>query len=65
MWVTPHETEVTSLNFPFPLLLYGLTKLRSYGNVPQSHAILYYSQRTFKGGLLITEDTEILNTAHV
>ncbi|GLU06698.1 hypothetical protein SLE2022_237040 [Rubroshorea leprosula] len=40
-----------------------LTRQRSYGNVPQPHAILYYSQRTTKGGLVITEATGVSNTA--
>ncbi|KAL8133192.1 12-oxophytodienoate reductase 1-like isoform X2 [Apium graveolens] len=34
-----------------------------YGNVPQPHAILYYSQRTTKGGLLISEAAPISDTA--
>ena len=37
--------------------------MRSYGNVPQPHAILHYSQRTTKGGLLIAEATVISDTA--
>ncbi|KAF2296968.1 hypothetical protein GH714_013785 [Hevea brasiliensis] len=32
-------------------------------NVPQPHAILYYSQRTTKGGLLIAEATGVSDTA--
>ncbi|CAN6678748.1 unnamed protein product [Malus baccata var. baccata] len=36
---------------------------RSYGHVPQPHAILYYSQRTSNGGLLITEATGVSDTA--
>ncbi|KAK4724812.1 hypothetical protein R3W88_027591 [Solanum pinnatisectum] len=40
-------------------LLAPLTRQRCYGNVPQPHAILYYSQRTTKGGLLIGEATVI------
>ncbi|KAK2658989.1 hypothetical protein Ddye_005522 [Dipteronia dyeriana] len=36
---------------------------RSYNNVPQPHAILYYSQRTTKGGFLIAEATGVSNTA--
>ncbi|KAL6180319.1 hypothetical protein ACLB2K_046983 [Fragaria x ananassa] len=45
------------------VVLAPLTRQRSYGNVPQPHAILYYSQRTSKGGLLITEATGISKTA--
>jgi len=42
-----------------------LTRQRSYGNVPQPHAILYYSQRATgsNGGLLITEATGVSDTA--
>ncbi|KAJ8570933.1 hypothetical protein K7X08_037905 [Anisodus acutangulus] len=45
------------------VVLAPLTRQRSYGNVPQPHAILYYSQRTTKGGLLIAEATVISDTA--
>ncbi|GKV53939.1 hypothetical protein SLEP1_g60450, partial [Rubroshorea leprosula] len=45
------------------IVMAPLTRQRSYGNVPQPHAILYYSQRTTKGGLLITEATGVSNTA--
>ncbi|KAK8970460.1 putative 12-oxophytodienoate reductase 4 [Platanthera guangdongensis] len=44
-------------------VLAPLTRSRSYGNVPQPHAILYYSQRTTKGGLLIAEATGVSETA--
>ncbi|XVF24649.1 hypothetical protein REPUB_Repub13aG0145200 [Reevesia pubescens] len=40
-----------------------LTRQRSYNNVPQPHAILYYSQRTSKGGFMLTEATGVSNTA--
>ncbi|KAF9605678.1 hypothetical protein IFM89_018021 [Coptis chinensis] len=45
------------------VVLAPLTRQRSYGNVPQPHAILYYSQRTTKGGFLITEATGVSDTA--
>ncbi|KAL0905410.1 hypothetical protein M5K25_023829 [Dendrobium thyrsiflorum] len=45
------------------IVLAPLTRSRSYGNVPQVHAILYYSQRTTKGGLLIAEATGVSDTA--
>ncbi|KAM7278655.1 hypothetical protein ACFE04_005789 [Oxalis oulophora] len=45
------------------VVLAPLTRQRSYDNVPQSHAILYYSQRTSKGGLLISEATGVSDTA--
>ncbi|THU49337.1 hypothetical protein C4D60_Mb06t08510 [Musa balbisiana] len=53
------------------IVLAPLTRSRSYGNVPQPYAILYYSQRTSNGGFLIAEATgvsdtaqEYINTAH-
>ncbi|CAM8992666.1 unnamed protein product [Rhodiola kirilowii] len=45
------------------VVLAPLTRQRSYGNVPQPHAVLYYSQRTTKGGLLISEATGVSDTA--
>ncbi|CAL9002469.1 unnamed protein product [Prunus brigantina] len=45
------------------VVLAPLTRQRSYGNVPQPHAILYYSQRTSNGGLLIAEATGVSDTA--
>ncbi|KAJ8758727.1 hypothetical protein K2173_000448 [Erythroxylum novogranatense] len=45
------------------IVLAPLTRQRSYKNVPQPHAILYYSQRTTKGGLLIAEATGVSDTA--
>ncbi|KAL6184399.1 hypothetical protein ACLB2K_045800 [Fragaria x ananassa] len=45
------------------VVLAPLTRQRSYRNVPQPHAILYYSQRTSKGGLLISEATGVSDTA--
>ncbi|XP_020520336.1 putative 12-oxophytodienoate reductase 11 [Amborella trichopoda] len=45
------------------VVLAPVTRERSYGNVPQPHAILYYSQRTSKGGFLITEATGVSDTA--
>ncbi|GMH14111.1 hypothetical protein Nepgr_015952 [Nepenthes gracilis] len=70
--------KMTSEEHPIPLLapyrmgnfhlshrivLAPLTRQRSFNNVPQPHAILYYSQRTTKGGLLITEATGVSETA--
>ncbi|KAL3502408.1 hypothetical protein ACH5RR_036857 [Cinchona calisaya] len=45
------------------IVLAPLTRQRSYNYVPQLHAILYYSQRSTKGGLLIAEATVISETA--
>ncbi|KAJ4761780.1 12-oxophytodienoate reductase-like protein [Rhynchospora pubera] len=41
------------------VVLAPLTRSRSYNNLPQPHAILYYSQRTTKGGFLIAEATGV------
>lgn len=45
------------------IVLAPLTRQRSFNNVAQPHAILYYSQRTTQGGLLITEATGVSDTA--
>ncbi|KAJ8647415.1 hypothetical protein MRB53_000438 [Persea americana] len=45
------------------IVLAPLTRQRSYGNIPQPHAILYYSQRATKGGLLIAEATCVSESA--
>nr|XP_010930421.1 putative 12-oxophytodienoate reductase 4 isoform X5 [Elaeis guineensis] len=45
------------------IVLAPLTRQRSFSNVPQPHAILYYSQRASKGGLLIAEATGVSDTA--
>ncbi|GFQ00584.1 12-oxophytodienoate reductase 1 [Phtheirospermum japonicum] len=45
------------------VVLAPLTRQRSYNNIPQPHAILYYSQRASKGGLLIAEATGVSDTA--
>ncbi|CDP21815.1 unnamed protein product, partial [Coffea canephora] len=44
------------------IVLAPLTRQRSYNDIPQPHAILYYSQRTTKGGLLIAEATVVSDT---
>ncbi|KAJ0086458.1 hypothetical protein Patl1_07590 [Pistacia atlantica] len=55
--LTPYN--MGPFNLSHRVVLAPLTRQRSYGNVPQPHAILYYSQRTTKGGFLITEATGI------
>ncbi|KAF7091223.1 hypothetical protein CFC21_093846 [Triticum aestivum] len=45
------------------VVLAPLTRERSFGNVPQPHAVLYYQQRATKGGLLIAEATGVSDTA--
>ncbi|XP_060673685.1 12-oxophytodienoate reductase 2-like [Ziziphus jujuba] len=59
--LTPYK--LGNFNLSHRIILAPLTRQRSYGNVPQPHAILYYSQRTSKGGLLISEATGVSNTA--
>ncbi|CAN0928091.1 Putative 12-oxophytodienoate reductase 11 [Linum grandiflorum] len=59
--LTPHKMGKFDLSHR--IVLAPLTRERSYGNVPQKHAVLYYSQRTTKGGLLIAEATGVSDTA--
>ncbi|XP_010912703.1 putative 12-oxophytodienoate reductase 11 [Elaeis guineensis] len=59
--LTPHKMGKFDLSHR--IVLAPLTRSRSYDNVPQPHAILYYSQRATKGGLLITEATGVSDTA--
>ncbi|GKB13108.1 putative 12-oxophytodienoate reductase 11 [Tanacetum coccineum] len=59
--LTPYK--MGNFNLSHRVVLAPLTRNRSYGNVPQPHAILYYSQRATEGGLLITEATGVSNTA--
>uniref|UniRef100_A0A0D3FW96 NADH:flavin oxidoreductase/NADH oxidase N-terminal domain-containing protein n=2 Tax=Oryza TaxID=4527 RepID=A0A0D3FW96_9ORYZ len=55
--------EMGRFTFSHRIVLAPLTRARSYGNIPQSHAILYYSQRATKGGLLISEATGVSSDA--
>nr|QHA94738.1 12-oxo-phytodienoic acid reductase [Saccharum hybrid cultivar] len=59
--LSPYETE--RFRFSHRTVLAPLTRARSYGNHPQSHAILYYSQRATEGGLLIAEATGVSSDA--
>ncbi|CAL9227358.1 unnamed protein product [Arabidopsis halleri] len=52
-----------NFNLSHRVVLAPMTRCRSYGHVPQPHAILYYSQRTSQGGFLITEATGVSETA--
>ncbi|KAI3963628.1 hypothetical protein MKW92_028453 [Papaver armeniacum] len=45
------------------VVLAPLSGRRSYGYIPQPHAVLYYSQRTTNGGLLIAEAAGVSETA--
>ncbi|KAB2616853.1 12-oxophytodienoate reductase 11 [Pyrus ussuriensis x Pyrus communis] len=55
--------KLGNFNLSHRVVLAPLTRQRSYGNVPQPHAVLYYSQRTSNGGLLVTEATGVSDTA--
>ncbi|RID41924.1 hypothetical protein BRARA_J01847 [Brassica rapa] len=59
--LTPYK--MGRFNLSHRVVLAPLTRQRSYGNVPQPHAVLYYAQRTTPGGLLITEATGVSDTA--
>ncbi|XP_034676143.1 putative 12-oxophytodienoate reductase 11 [Vitis riparia] len=59
--ITPYKLGKFQLSHR--VVLAPLTRQRSWNNVPQPHAILYYSQRTSKGGLLIAEATGVSETA--
>ncbi|KAJ6792960.1 12-oxo-phytodienoic acid reductase 5 [Iris pallida] len=60
------------LNIPYKMgkfqlshrvVLAPLARQRSFKNVPQPHAVLYYSQRASDGGLLIAEATGVSDSA--
>uniref|UniRef100_A0A1J3HPK5 12-oxophytodienoate reductase 1 n=1 Tax=Noccaea caerulescens TaxID=107243 RepID=A0A1J3HPK5_NOCCA len=55
--------KMGNFNLSHRIVLAPLTRQRSYGNVPQHHAVLYYSQRATPGGFLITEATGVSDTA--
>ncbi|XP_057844632.1 putative 12-oxophytodienoate reductase 11 isoform X2 [Cryptomeria japonica] len=59
--LTPYQ--MGSFHLAHRVVLAPLTRQRSYNNIPQPHAILYYSQRTTRGGLLIAEATGVSDTA--
>ncbi|XP_021714780.1 putative 12-oxophytodienoate reductase 11 [Chenopodium quinoa] len=59
--MTPYQ--MGNFHLSHRIVLAPLTRQRSYGNVPQPHAILYYSQRASNGGMLITEATGVSDTA--
>ncbi|CAK7327827.1 unnamed protein product [Dovyalis caffra] len=59
--LTPYK--MGNFNLSHRIVLAPLTRQRSFNNVPQPHAIFYYSQRTTEGGLLIAEATGVSDTA--
>lgn len=60
--MTPYKMG-ESLELAHRVVLAPLTRQRSYGNVPQPHAAVYYSQRATAGGFLISEATLVSDTA--
>ncbi|XP_054814121.1 12-oxophytodienoate reductase 1-like [Prosopis cineraria] len=59
--LTPYK--MGNFNLSHRVVLAPLTRQRFYNDDPQPHVVLYYSQRTSKGGLLIAESAAISNTA--
>ncbi|KAL6964473.1 putative 12-oxophytodienoate reductase 11 [Sarracenia purpurea var. burkii] len=59
--LTPYK--MGKFNLSHRIVLPPLTRMRSYNNIPQPHAAVYYSQRTTNGGLLIAEATGVSDTA--
>ncbi|KAJ0702089.1 putative 12-oxophytodienoate reductase [Helianthus annuus] len=59
--LTPYTMKTFHLSHR--VVLAPLSRLRSYNFTPQPHAILYYKQRTTKGGLLVGEASGISDTA--
>ncbi|KAK8370135.1 hypothetical protein V6Z12_A01G156900 [Gossypium hirsutum] len=59
--LTPHK--MGNFNLSHRVVLAPLTRNRSYNNIPQPQAILYYSQRSTNGGFLIAEATGVSTTA--
>ncbi|KAL2457988.1 12-oxophytodienoate reductase 1 [Abeliophyllum distichum] len=59
--LTPYK--IGQFELSHRIVLAPLTRSRSYGNVPQPHAAVYYSQRATNGGLLIAEATGVSITA--
>ncbi|KAL1206554.1 12-oxophytodienoate reductase 1 [Cardamine amara subsp. amara] len=55
--------KMGDFNLSHRVVMAPMTRQRSYGNIPQPHAVLYYSQRTTPGGFLITEATGVSDTA--
>ncbi|KAH6775136.1 12-oxophytodienoate reductase 2 [Perilla frutescens var. hirtella] len=60
--LTPYK--IGNFQLSHRIVLAPLTRMRSYNNVPQPHAMLYYSQRAKKGGFLISEGTGVSGTLH-
>ncbi|PNX91438.1 12-oxophytodienoate reductase, partial [Trifolium pratense] len=59
--LTPYK--MGKFNLSHRVVLAPLTRQRFYHNAPQPHTILYYSQRTSQGGLLIAESSGVSETS--
>ncbi|WJX60142.1 12-oxophytodienoate reductase 1 [Trifolium repens] len=59
--LTPYK--MGKFNLSHRIVLAPLTRQRFYHNAPQPHTILYYSQRTSQGGLLIAESAGVSETS--
>ncbi|XP_042036430.1 putative 12-oxophytodienoate reductase 11 [Salvia splendens] len=59
--LTPYQ--MGNFQLSHRVVLAPMTRQRSYNNVPQSHAVLYYSQRASKGGFMLSEATGVSDTA--
>ncbi|KAJ7533631.1 hypothetical protein O6H91_13G057600 [Diphasiastrum complanatum] len=59
--LTPYQMGQFSLSHR--IVMAPLTRSRAIGHVPQPAAALYYAQRTTPGGLIISEATNISQTA--
>lgn len=55
--MTPYQMGPFDLSHR--VVLAPMTRSRSYGNLPQPHAVKYYAQRATEGGLLISEATGV------
>ncbi|KAL1195343.1 putative 12-oxophytodienoate reductase-like protein 1 [Cardamine amara subsp. amara] len=55
--------SMRNFNLTHRIVMAPMGRLRSYGNVPQPHEALYYSQRTTPGSLLISGATGVSETA--
>ncbi|KAL4304527.1 hypothetical protein GQ457_10G022560 [Hibiscus cannabinus] len=49
------QHKMGNFNLSHRVVLSPLTRCRSFNNMPQPHAILYYTQRATNGGFLISE----------
>ncbi|KAE8680806.1 12-oxophytodienoate reductase 1 [Hibiscus syriacus] len=59
--LTPYK--MGKFNLSHRLVMPPMTRQRSWNNIPQPHAALYYSQRATNGSLIITEATVISEAA--